>query len=94
MGVFALELTIAIPSMAATVDFEAAASGSDTAILGTPGASIHGGVVLSETFVAALLGYSATGTWNTTPGGANGALNTLGAELAIDFDLAVTRSPN
>jgi hypothetical protein len=46
--------------------------------------------VLSGTFVSALLVYPFTGTWNTTPGGANGALNTLGAEIAIDFDLAVT----
>jgi hypothetical protein len=40
--------------------------------------------------VSALLGYPFTGTWNTKPGGANGALNTLGAVIAIDFDLAVT----
>ena len=36
------------------------------------------------------MGQPATGTWNTTPGGAIGALITLGAEIAIDFDLAAT----
>jgi hypothetical protein len=86
----ALGVAIANPGLATTIDFEAAASGSDAATLDTPGASLSGGLVLSEIFVSALLGYPATGTWNTTPGGANGALNTLGAELAIDFGLAVT----
>lgn len=89
LGVIALGAIIAMPSIAATIDFEAAAPGSDTALLGSPGATIHGGLVLSEAFVTALLGYPAAGTWNTTPGGANGALNTLGSEITIDFDLAV-----
>ena len=81
---------ISSASVAATIDFEGAAAGSDVATLGSPGASLAGGLVLSETFVTLLLGYPAAGTWNTTPGGENGALNTLGAEIAIDFDLAVT----
>jgi peptidoglycan/LPS O-acetylase OafA/YrhL len=86
----ALGVSIASASVATTIDFEGAAPGSDVASLGSPGASLTGGLVLSETFVSALLGYPAAGTWNTTPGGVNGALNTLGAEIAIDFDLAVT----
>ncbi len=86
----ALGLAFANPGFAATIDFEGAASGSDAAAIATPGASISGGLVLSETFVTALLGYPAAGTWNTTPGGANGALNTLGAEIAIDFGIAVS----
>ena len=81
---------ISSASVAATIDFEGAAAGSDVATLSSPGASLAGGLVLSETFVTLLLGYPAAGTWNTTPGGENGALNTLGAEIAIDFDLAVT----
>jgi len=86
----AVLLGISSASVAATIDFEGAAPGSDVATLGSPGASLTGGLVLSEAFVNALLGDPAAGTWNTTPGGANGALNTLGAEIAIDFDLAVT----
>jgi hypothetical protein len=89
LGVIALGAMHAIPSLAATIDFEAAAPGSDAALLGSPGATLHGGLVLSEALVSALLGYPAAGTWNTTPGGANGALNTLGSEITIDFDLAV-----
>ena len=89
LSVIALGAIAAIPSRAATIDFEAAAPGSDTAMLGSPGATIHGGLVLSEALVNALLGYPAAGAWNTTPGGANGALNTLGSEITIDFDLAV-----
>ena len=86
----ALGVVIPNPALATTIDFESAASGSPAATLGTPGASLSGGLVLSETFVSVLLGYPSAGTWNTTPGGANGALNTLGAEIAINFDLAVT----
>lgn len=89
LGVIALVAIAAIPSRAATIDFESALPGSDTAILGSPGATIHGGLVLSEALVSAALGYPAAGTWNTTPGGANGALNSLGTEITIDFDLAV-----
>lgn len=86
----ALGVSIASASGATTIDFEGAAPGSDVAALGSPGATLTGGLVLSETFVNLLLGYPAAGTWNTTPGGENGALNTLGAEILIEFDLAVT----
>jgi hypothetical protein len=87
---FVVGLTLAGPGSAATIDFESGAPGSDAATLAAPGASISGGLVLSEAFVTALLGYPAAGTWNTTPGGANGAINTLAAEIAIDFSVAVT----
>lgn len=87
---FALGLAIAPPGWSTTIDFEAAAPGSDAATLAVPGASVSGALVLSEAFATTLLGYPATGTWNTTPGGSNGAMNTLGVEIAIDFAQAVT----
>lgn len=74
---------------AVTIDFESAASGSDAAAIGASGLRIGGALVLSEAFVEVLLGYPATGTWNTTPGGANGALNTLAARITLDFDVAI-----
>ena len=83
-------LALAGVAPAATIDFEAAAPGSDVAALGEPGATLSGGLVLSEDFVTDLLGFPAGGSWNTTPGGTNGAINTLAAEIAIDFALAVT----
>ena len=89
-AILAMGLGLAGRTSAITIDFEAGAPGSDAASLAAPGASISGGLVLSEAFVDALLGYPATGTWNTTPGGTNGAINTLAAEIAIDFSVAVT----
>ena len=86
---FAVGLAFAGTTSAATIDFEGAAPGSDAATLGAPGASLSGGLVLSEAFVTALLGYPAAGTWNTTLGGLNGAINTLAAEIAIEFADAV-----
>jgi hypothetical protein len=74
---------------AATLDFEAAAPGSDAADLGVPGVAIGGGLVMSESLIQLTMGFPAAGTWNTTPGGANGVLNTLGAALGIDFDVAI-----
>lgn len=74
---------------AVTIDFESAASGSDAAAIGASGLRIGGALVLSEAFVEMLLGYPAAGTWNTTPGGANGALNTLAARITLDFDVAI-----
>jgi hypothetical protein len=85
----AVGLALGGGASAATIDFEAAAPGSDVAGLGAPGASLSGGLALDEAFATALLGFPATGTWNTTPGGSKGALNTLAAEIAIDFAIAV-----
>lgn len=84
-----LTLGSARPAEAVRIDFESAASGSDTAAIGASGVQIGGALVLSESFVAVLLAYPATGTWNTTPGGANGALNTLSAKITLDFDVAI-----
>lgn len=83
-------LAVAGGASAATIDFESAAPGSDAALLGDPGATISGGLVLDEAFVTQLLGFPASGTWNTTPGGSKGAINTLATEIAIDFAIAVT----
>ena len=55
------------PGLATAIDFESAASESAAATLGTPSASLSGGLVLSEIFVSALLGHPSAGTWNTTP---------------------------
>jgi hypothetical protein len=75
---------------AATLDFEGAEPGSDAAGLGIPDVAVDGGLVLSEAFVAGLLGYPAAGTWNTTQGGANGVLNSLEAVLGIEFGVPIT----
>jgi hypothetical protein len=80
----------AAPAGAATIDFESAAPGSDVASLGAAGVEMGGGLVLSEDFVEILLGYPAAGTWNTTPGGAQGVLNTLSAALVFDFTVAIS----
>lgn len=82
-------LGAARPADATSIDFEAAASGSDAAAIGGQGLQIGGALVLSESFIELLLGYPATGTWNTTPGGQNGALNTLSATITLDFDVAI-----
>ena len=89
-AVLSVGLAAAGGTSATVIDFESAAPGSDAAALGTPGASLSGALVLSESFVTSLLGYPAAGTWNTTPGGAKGAINTLGAQIAIEFAVAVT----
>jgi hypothetical protein len=90
MAALGAGLAMAGSAAAATIDFEAATPGSDAAALGAPGASISGGLVLSEAWVTTVLGFPAAGTWNTTPGGTNGATNTLAAEITIDFAVAVT----
>jgi hypothetical protein len=72
------------------IDFESAVDGSDAATLGAAGVSIAGGLVMSETLVQTTTGYPAMGAWNTTPGGSQGVLNTLGASLVLDFDAALT----
>jgi hypothetical protein len=77
------------PAGAVGLDFENADAGSDAASLGVSGLQISGALVLSESFVETLLGYPATGTWNTTPGGTKGALNTLAAKITLDFDVAI-----
>lgn len=86
----AVGLAFAGGATAATIDFESGAPGSDAALLGNPGATVSGGLVLDESFVTALLGFPASGTWNTTPGGSKGAINTLASEIAIDFAIAVS----
>ena len=75
---------------ATTVDFESAAPGSDVATLGAPGVDIAGGLVLDEALVETLLGYPAQGTWNTTPGGAQGVLNSLDGVVALFFSTPVS----
>lgn len=87
--VLGLGLASTRPAEAILIDFESASPGSDAAGLGASGLQISGGLVLSESLVGVLIGYPATGTWNTTPGGANGALNTLSAIITLDFDVAV-----
>lgn len=76
-------------AQAITIDFESVAPGSDAATIGASGLRIGGALVLSESFVEALLGYPAAGTWNTTPDGGNGALNTLAARITLDFEVPI-----
>lgn len=71
------------------VDFETAPVGIDTADAAFAGVQIAGGVVLDEPTVETLTGWPALGTWNTTPGGAQGALNVLAAELSFAFPTPV-----
>lgn len=78
------------PVRAVTLDFEGAAPGSDVASLATPGVSVSGGLVLSESLIEALLAYPATGTWNTTPGGSQGVLNSLDGVITLAFDVPVS----
>ena len=78
------------PARAATIDFESAPSGADTAAIVTQGVEITGGLVLDESLVEILLGYPATGTWNTTPGGTKGVLNTLSGVITLSFDVPVS----
>lgn len=81
---------VAEPARAGTIDFEDGAPGSDAATLPASGVSITGALILDEALVETLLGYPASGTWNTTPGGTNGAINTLAAEIALAFDIPVS----
>jgi hypothetical protein len=87
---FLVAAATAAHARAAVVDFEGAAPGSDSAALAQPGISIGGGLVLSESLVEFLAALPAVGTWNTTPGGAQGALNTLDAILTFAFDTPVS----
>lgn len=86
----AAALAIASRSEAILVDFEGATPGSDSAALTEPGIAIEGGLVLSEALAGFLTGFPATGTWNTTPGGSQGALNTLDAVITLSFSTPVT----
>lgn len=86
----AAALAFASSGQAALVDFEAGTPGSDTASLAAPGVSIEGGLVLSETLAQFLTGIPAVGTWNTTPGGSQGAMNTLDAVITLSFATPVT----
>lgn len=83
----ALGLLLAGPAGAgaATVDFEGLPVGLDTAAAAFDGVSITGGLVLDEATVEILTPFPAVGTWNTTPGGSQGALNTLAPRLTITF---------
>ena len=91
-GALALVLTLGVggSARAAVVDFESTPSGADAATEGTPGISIDGGLVLDESLVAILLGYPAAGTWNTTPGGAKGLLNSLSGVVTLEFAVPVS----
>lgn len=75
---------------AAVVDFESTPSGADAATEATPGISIDGGLVLDEGLIAILLGYPAAGTWNTTPGGSKGVLNSLSGIITLEFAVPVS----
>jgi hypothetical protein len=87
---FALGLLAAPAGNAGVVDFEGPASGTDAADASFDGVSVSGGLVLDEATVSLLLGVPASGTWNTTAGGAQGVLNTLDPALSLDFALPVT----
>jgi hypothetical protein len=71
------------------VDFETLPVGIDTADAALAGVAIAGGVVLDEASLEALTGWPALGTWNTTPGGAQGVLNLLAPQLTITFTTPV-----
>jgi hypothetical protein len=90
LGAFALALASALPAAAVVVDFESGADGSDVASLGEAGIEIAGGLVLAESTVEILLGLPAVGTWNTTPGGSKGVLNSLDGILTLTFSTPVT----
>jgi hypothetical protein len=86
----AVLLLVGDSAPAANLDFEDAAVGSDSASIVTPGVTIDGGLVLDEALVEVLLGYPASGTWNTTPGGAQGLLNTLAGVITLTFSTPVS----
>jgi hypothetical protein len=67
------------------IDFESLASGTDAAAASLPGVAISGALVLDEASVELLLGVPAIGTWNTTPGGSHGALDSLAPEIGLAF---------
>lgn len=71
------------------VDFETPATGTDTADASFAGVEIAGGLVLDETTVETLTGFPVLGTWNTTPGGAQGAWNVLSPVLSFTFTTPV-----
>src|SRR4029453_3479668 len=82
--------TVCGTARAATVDFESALPGSAAATPVGPGVDGAGGLGLDETLVNALLGFPAQGTWNTTPGGAQGVLNSLDGVITLSFPVPVT----
>jgi len=90
MGAFSLACALAQPAAATVVEFENGADGSDVAALGEAGVEITGGLVLAEPTVELLLGLPAVGTWNTTPGGSKGVLNSLDGVLTLTFSTPVT----
>jgi hypothetical protein len=74
---------------AVTIDFEGLPSASDVAAAALPGVDVSTALVLSESDVELLLGFAATGTWNTTPGGSQGLLNTLAPSVSFSFSVPV-----
>lgn len=85
----ALLVTAASPGRAVSVDFEGLPVGIDSEEAGLDGVSIVGGLVLDEDTVEVLTGFAAPGTWNTTPGGAQGVLNVLSPLLVVEFTTPV-----
>lgn len=76
-------------SQAASVTFEGLPVGVDAELVDLDGVSISGGIVLDEATVEVLTGFPAAGTWNTTPGGAQGLLNVLAPWLTVTFHAPV-----
>jgi hypothetical protein len=87
----AIGLLLSLPAAAgaATVDFEGLPIGSDTADAALDGVSITGGLVFDEATIEVVTPFPAAGTWNTTPGGSQGALNTLSPRLTVTFTTPV-----
>jgi hypothetical protein len=79
-----------VPAAAVEIDFEEVEVGTDTEQAGLEGVTIAGGLVLDEDSVETLTGFEASGTWNTTPGGAQGVLNVLSPILTVAFTTPVT----
>jgi len=79
----------AATAQAAGIDFEGLPVGLDIGMATLDGVSIQGGIVLDEATVEVLTGFPAQGTWNTTPGGAQGVLNVLSPLLTISFTTPV-----
>jgi len=78
------------PAAADTLlDFETLPVGIDTADVAFSGVEIGGGLVLDEATLEAITGFPALGTWNTTPGGAQGVLNVLTPVLTFTFTTPV-----
>lgn len=75
---------------AVTLDFEGLPVGSNVAAASLPAVQVSSALVVDEAFVEAVLGFPATGTWNTSPGGSQGLLNTLGAQITFTFPTPVT----